>query len=245
MVQVENRGINGIVEAGFICQGDYLRKFGWGQVGLEKAAKLFTIFDLVPAAVHRQHLTQALDRLGVGTGNGVAGWYFEERLLAVTSQEEQVSIPRTVAEFGLTPVEYAVAMHDIYGKQYKQIGGILGITEGPVKTHASRCLAKTGTGSSLEMAIKGMAVGLFPLALVRRYTPPIDLEAMRRLSVREHQVLELLVQGEKNSEIASKLGIDADTVKNHVYSIYEKFGHKQTRMTLVVNFALDGYGSGF
>lgn len=51
----------------------------------------------------------------------------------------------------------------------------------------------------------------------------------RTLTVREQQVLELLSTGMRNKEIASALGITADTTGAHVKSIYAKFGvHDRT-----------------
>jgi DNA-binding NarL/FixJ family response regulator len=49
------------------------------------------------------------------------------------------------------------------------------------------------------------------------------------LTIREHQVLELLARGMRNKEIAGALGISADTTGAHVKSIYAKFGvHDRT-----------------
>ena len=51
----------------------------------------------------------------------------------------------------------------------------------------------------------------------------------RTLTGREQQVLELLSRGMRNKEIASALGITADTTGAHVKSIYAKFGvHDRT-----------------
>ncbi len=44
------------------------------------------------------------------------------------------------------------------------------------------------------------------------------------LSRREAEVYKLLIQGYSNSEIAEKLFIARQTVKNHIYSIYSKIG---------------------
>jgi DNA-binding NarL/FixJ family response regulator len=44
------------------------------------------------------------------------------------------------------------------------------------------------------------------------------------LTSREHQVLELLVLGSENAEIAQRLQISQHTVKNHVSSIFDKLG---------------------
>jgi two-component system NarL family response regulator len=44
------------------------------------------------------------------------------------------------------------------------------------------------------------------------------------LTRREHEVLELLVLGSENAEIAERLQISRHTVKNHVSSIFDKLG---------------------
>jgi DNA-binding NarL/FixJ family response regulator len=44
------------------------------------------------------------------------------------------------------------------------------------------------------------------------------------LTERESQIVQLVVEGVPNKEIASKLAVSAHTVKNHLYRIYEKLG---------------------
>ena len=51
-----------------------------------------------------------------------------------------------------------------------------------------------------------------------------DPESETQLTPREHAVLELLVDGASNKEIARSLGISASTVKFHVRSIADKLG---------------------
>ena len=54
-------------------------------------------------------------------------------------------------------------------------------------------------------------------------TPAADAVA-GQLTPREHDVLELLVDGASNKEIARRLGIATSTVKFHVRSIADKLG---------------------
>jgi DNA-binding NarL/FixJ family response regulator len=54
--------------------------------------------------------------------------------------------------------------------------------------------------------------------------PTTDTETETQLTPREHDVLELLVNGAANKEIARRLGISASTVKFHVRSIADKLG---------------------
>jgi DNA-binding NarL/FixJ family response regulator len=44
------------------------------------------------------------------------------------------------------------------------------------------------------------------------------------LTERESQIVQLVVEGVPNKEIASKLAVSAHTVKNHLFRIYEKLG---------------------
>jgi DNA-binding NarL/FixJ family response regulator len=54
--------------------------------------------------------------------------------------------------------------------------------------------------------------------------PTTDTDGETQLTPREHGVLELLVDGASNKEIARRLGISASTVKFHVRSIADKLG---------------------
>jgi DNA-binding CsgD family transcriptional regulator len=53
---------------------------------------------------------------------------------------------------------------------------------------------------------------------------PKDLDTQTQLTPREHDVLDLLVDGTSNKEIARRLGITGSTVKFHVRSIADKLG---------------------
>jgi len=53
---------------------------------------------------------------------------------------------------------------------------------------------------------------------------PSAPQPLAELTDREHEVLELVADGLTNKEIASRLGLAAATVKNHVHSILRKLG---------------------
>jgi len=90
--------------------------------------------------------------------------------------------------------------------------------------------------SSVDQVIEGITAAVrgestitprLARRLVERLREP-DQEApvpgAAALTAREHQVLELLVLGSDNAEIARRLQISQHTVKNHVSSILEKLG---------------------
>jgi DNA-binding CsgD family transcriptional regulator/putative methionine-R-sulfoxide reductase with GAF domain len=54
--------------------------------------------------------------------------------------------------------------------------------------------------------------------------PAATIELLAPLTRREQQVLELLVEGLTNREIAARLVVEPDTVKDHVQSIIKKLG---------------------
>lgn len=51
-----------------------------------------------------------------------------------------------------------------------------------------------------------------------------DISSLFNISVREKEVLELIMKGKSNKEIEQVLSISPHTVKNHVYSIFRKVG---------------------
>lgn len=56
----------------------------------------------------------------------------------------------------------------------------------------------------------------------RRFAPTHVVP--RELTDRELEILRLLMRGLANAEIARKLGVSTNTVKNHLHSIYRKLG---------------------
>jgi DNA-binding CsgD family transcriptional regulator len=72
--------------------------------------------------------------------------------------------------------------------------------------------------------IPGLAIAADGAASDVRLVKARATEAEPQLTPREHDVLELLVDGASNKEIARRLGIAASTVKFHVRSIADKLG---------------------
>ena len=64
-----------------------------------------------------------------------------------------------------------------------------------------------------------------------------NLEKMRRLTHREQEIMELLVEGKQNKQIASLLGISCRTVEAHRSKLMKKLGAKS--LSEVVRIALD------
>ncbi|MCO5237357.1 MAG: response regulator transcription factor [Chitinophagaceae bacterium] len=99
-------------------------------------------------------------------------------------------------------------------------------------------LKKTAPGKLLE-AIRELAEGGAPMssqiarkvvaAFQEKNTPAGLLD---NLSNREHEILELLAKGMLYKEISTRLGIAQETVRKHVYHIYEKL-HVNNRVEAV------------
>src|SRR5262249_39613280 len=113
-------------------------------------------------------------------------------------------------------------------------------------------LKKTAPGKLLE-AIKELYEGGAPMSsqIARkvvaafRQQRPAEVTAsetqsqaagnIRVLSAREKEILELLAKGMVYKEIAAQLFISAETVRKHVYHIYEKL-HVNNRVEAVNKF---------
>lgn len=90
-------------------------------------------------------------------------------------------------------------------------------------------LVKGATGEELRAAITTVAAGgaIFGPSVARRLGAIVDRAAGSErpfpdLTLREHDVLELIAEGRANTEIANRLGISEKTVRNHVSTIFSK-----------------------
>jgi DNA-binding NarL/FixJ family response regulator len=98
--------------------------------------------------------------------------------------------------------------------------------------------------AQLFRSVQAAAAGetLLPAEFARRVvtrarTPMRPLSGHDRmqapLTSREAEILELLMKGHGNGEIAGMLGVSVNTVKNHLYSIYRKLGVKSRGQAFV------------
>jgi len=73
-------------------------------------------------------------------------------------------------------------------------------------------------------------------AVIRQFASPTDFPAVHgtgngkatreraQLSQREREIIILIAQGYKNKEIAEKMFITEQTVKNHLHNVFDKLG---------------------
>ena len=74
-----------------------------------------------------------------------------------------------------------------------------------------------------------------PAYSVSAATPGASVPLMDSLTAREREVLELVLSGKSNREIAESLYISENTTKTHVYNIFSKYGVK-SRAKLISKF---------
>ncbi|PWU04003.1 MAG: DNA-binding response regulator [Bacteroidetes bacterium] len=100
-------------------------------------------------------------------------------------------------------------------------------------------LKKTAPGKLLE-AIRELQDGGAPMSsqIARKVVtafqgkPSSGIASLDKLSNRENEILELLAKGLLYKEISAQLGIAQETVRKHVYHIYEKL-HVNNRVEAV------------
>ncbi|MFQ5848376.1 MAG: response regulator [Candidatus Methylomirabilales bacterium] len=116
-----------------------------------------------------------------------------------------------------------------------------------VKAGARGYLLKKVKPQQLFDSIRGVARGEAAIAghlaaklleeFARQKKEEDENTPLQQLTCREREVLQLLTLGKTNKEIADKLGIAANTVKNHLTNILEKL-HLQNRVQAAA-FALE------
>ncbi|MGH9582115.1 MAG: response regulator [Bryobacteraceae bacterium] len=109
-----------------------------------------------------------------------------------------------------------------------------------MKLGCSGILLKEGATALIEKSIHRVYAGEIWLdsnttaAVIRQFASPSDFPAAHangkpqrertQLSQREREIIVLIAQGYKNKEIAEKMFITEQTVKNHLHNIFDKLG---------------------
>lgn len=112
-----------------------------------------------------------------------------------------------------------------------------------LKAGASGYLVKHASSETLLEAIRDVMRGGAPMSsaiarkVVQSFHEPADTKAdsLSQLSKRKVEVLQMLAKGYKNQEIAAKLFISIETVRQHLHSIYSKL-HVRTRTEAVIKY---------
>lgn len=99
---------------------------------------------------------------------------------------------------------------------------------------ASGYILKTDPFGNLVNAIRQVAAGGIAYSVL---PTPAD---HRRLSLRESEVVALIVEGRSNDEIGARLGISAKTVESHLTRIYERV-HVASRTELATRAVREGW----
>jgi len=84
----------------------------------------------------------------------------------------------------------------------------------------AECIRRVAAGETWPDAPMTMSAGS-SISLFSSTSPSLDSSP---LSYREKQVVELISQGFKNKEIAERMFISEQTVKNHLHNIFDKLG---------------------
>jgi DNA-binding NarL/FixJ family response regulator len=110
-----------------------------------------------------------------------------------------------------------------------------------MKLGCSGILSKDAAVSLIEKSITKVHAGEIWLdsnttaAVIRQFASPADFPAVHsgngkssreraQLSQREREIIILIAQGYKNKEIAEKMFITEQTVKNHLHNVFDKLG---------------------
>jgi DNA-binding NarL/FixJ family response regulator len=101
---------------------------------------------------------------------------------------------------------------------------------------ASGYILKRSAGDHLIQSIRELHEGGAPMSSTIARKVVASFQKSRKISAeeslltdRENQILDLLSQGFRNKEIAEKLFVSVNTIRTHIYNVYEKL-HVQNRI---------------
>lgn len=120
---------------------------------------------------------------------------------------------------------------------------------GALKAGANGYILKRNAGESLLDAITDLMNGGAPMSseIARKVVSSFNTIAVdnhsddsQGLTKRENEILDLLAQGFRNKEIAEKLYVSTNTIRTHIYNIYEKL-HVQSRVEALNKTGRSGF----
>lgn len=101
---------------------------------------------------------------------------------------------------------------------------------------ASGYILKRSAGDHLIQSIRELHEGGAPMSSTIARKVVASFQKHRKVTAeealltdRENQILDLLAQGFRNKEIAEKLFVSVNTIRTHIYNVYEKL-HVQNRI---------------
>ena len=168
--------------------------------------------------------------------------------LVPASLEEAAAQPEGVVMLGGQPENSLLAVLDSLRAARPDLKVLLTVAEmtdqtvlTAIASGARGCLDETASQSEMAHALRivnegGTWASRRVLATFIEQSSSSFGRVLRRaqLTSRERQVLEMLVQGRSNKEIAAPLGIEERTVKSHVAKLMRKVG-VQNRISLSVH----------
>lgn len=99
------------------------------------------------------------------------------------------------------------------------------VQESFTKAHAPKSLEKVLKAESLTVCLGGSPLGGMILRLERKPSKPLPrFRPLPQLSSRQNEVLQWMVEGKRNGEIAAILGISERTVEKHVADVLQQMG---------------------
>jgi WD40 repeat protein/serine/threonine protein kinase len=160
---------------------------------------------------------------------------------------EPVTPQTDIYSIGVTLYEMITGRHPFPGsssveKLYHHINDPLPLIDGfvPATGDAINAVIQTATAKAPQKRYPDVLA--FAAALreaVGRYDTTRELPVIEQLTLREHEVLQLIAQGMTNQEIANKLFVTAATVRWHIRHLYRTLGVRSRVQAIVRARELD------
>lgn len=100
------------------------------------------------------------------------------------------------------------------------LNGVAGVV--PKRSSTELLLNSIKKAHAGELCLNGLAPDDSVRQLINRPAPNSPVPGKGPLSSREREIVALVTQGYRNREIADKLAISEQTVKNHLHNVFEK-----------------------
>jgi DNA-binding NarL/FixJ family response regulator len=175
-------------------------------------------------------LTDPTDSTALASGPLVAEVAESAPIAGIAKAAESLrrsSLDQRLEEFDLSEREYEIVLLLARGRTLSRIGEDLYLSTSAIKYHTHNIYRKLGVHSRRELSLL-LLVGISPAIAAAPFsitpTQAVRVAEHYGLTVREQQVLELLVLGWSASLVADTLGVSQNTARSHIKRVYRRLG---------------------
>lgn len=146
---------------------------------------------------------------------------------------------RSILSDVLSPMQHGALRETAHGTHnHRELGDRLGCTAATARMHLARARVRLSANSTDHAIALALGMGLFEPPLRHAAEGKFMARSLLRPRKKERDILEALAKGDSNEEIAEKLGLSKETIKDAIEDLREMYGARNRTHLVALAFAV-------